>query len=79
MVKPHYQVVWDDEAKESLRNIFDYIKKRESIDQARRVRGAIMELAKTLGFIPHKFSKDPFLQSEPGENRFKAIWSYVIR
>ncbi len=78
MVKRHYQVVWDDEAKASLRKIYEYIKNRESLDQAIRVRDAIKELGKSLGFMPHKFSKDPFLESEPGENRFKAIWSYKV-
>lgn len=78
MVKRHYQVIWDDEAKVSLRKIYNYIKKRESVDQAIKVRETIKDLAKGLGFMPHKFSKDPFLEGEPGDNRFKAVWSYKI-
>jgi plasmid stabilization system protein ParE len=78
MVGRHYQVIWDDEAKASLRTIYEYIKNRESLDQAIKVRDAIKELAQSLGFLPHKFSKDPFLVGEPGENRFKAIWSYKV-
>ena len=78
MVKRHYQVIWDDEAKASLRKVYNHIKKRESIDQAIKVRDAIKDLAKSLGFMPRKFSRDPFLEGEPGDNRFKAIWSYKI-
>lgn len=78
MVKHQYQVVWDDEAKASLRKIFDYIKRSESIDQAIKVKDAIKNLAKNLGFMPRKFAKDPFMEGEPGDNRFKAIWSYKI-
>ncbi|MFO8001277.1 MAG: type II toxin-antitoxin system RelE/ParE family toxin [Marinilabilia sp.] len=78
MVKRHYQVIWDDEAKASLRKVYNYIKKRESVEQAMKVRDEIRDLAKSLGFMPHKFSKDPFLANEPGDNRFKTIWSYKI-
>jgi plasmid stabilization system protein ParE len=78
MVKKYYKVVWDDEAKASLRNIYNYIKKRESIDQARKVRDEIRDLTKSLGFMPHKYVEDPFLKGEPGDNRFKVIWSYKI-
>lgn len=78
MVKKHYKVIWDDEAKASLRSIYNYIKKRESIEQARKVRDEIKDLAKSLGFIPHKYSEDPFLKDEPGDNRFKVIWSYKL-
>jgi plasmid stabilization system protein ParE len=78
MVKKNYKVVWDDEAKASLRSIYNYIKNKESIDQARKVRDEIKDLAKSLGFMPHKYAKDPFLKDEPGDNRFKAIWSYKL-
>ena len=78
MVKRNYKVIWDDEAKASLRKISNYIKNRESIDQAIKVRDAIKNLARNMGFIPHKFTKDPFLDGEPGDNRFKVIWSYKI-
>jgi plasmid stabilization system protein ParE len=78
MVKKHYKVIWDDEAKSSLRSIYNYIKKRESVEQAKKVRVEIIDLAKSLGFMPHKYSEDPFLKNEPGDNRFKAIWSYKL-
>ena len=78
MVKKNYIVIWDDEAKASLRSIYNYIKKRESIDQARKIRDGIRDLAKSLGFMPHKYMEDPFLKDEPGDNRFKVIWNYKL-
>lgn len=77
-MKKHYKVIWDDEAKASLRSIYNYIKKKESVEQAKRVRDEIIELTKGLGFMPHKYVADPFLNDEPGDNRFKVIWSYKI-
>ena len=78
MVKKHYSVIWDDEAKASLRRIYNYIKNRESIDQARKVRDEIRDLTRSLGFMPQKYTEDPFLKDEPGDIRFKSIWSYKI-
>lgn len=36
------KVVWDDEAKKSLRSVYDHIKDRESVRVARRVRTEIL-------------------------------------
>jgi plasmid stabilization system protein ParE len=55
MVKQIYNVIWDNEAKESLKKIYNYIKDRESIDQARKVRDEIRDLAKSLVSMPSKF------------------------
>lgn len=78
MVKQHYKVIWSDDAKAALRSVYNYIKKRESVEQARKVRDEIRDLGKSLGFMPHKYTEDPFLKEEPGDNRFKVIWSYKI-
>jgi plasmid stabilization system protein ParE len=78
MVKRNYKVIWDDQAKASLRKIFNYIKNKESVEQAINVMNEIRDLAKSLGFMPHKYSEDPFLKDESGDIRFKAIWSYKI-
>jgi plasmid stabilization system protein ParE len=72
------KVIWDDEAKKSLRNIYFYIKNRESQTQAIRVRKKIVEQAKTLSSFPEKFVEEPNLKSERGNYRFKVIWSYKI-
>lgn len=78
MVKKHYKVVWDDEAKASLRRVYNYIKKRESPQQATKVRTEISELAKSLGFMPRKYTRDPFMEKDRRDIRFKAIWSYKL-
>ena len=78
MVKRNYKVIWEDQATASLRSIFTYIKKRETTDQARKVSNEIRDLAKSLGFMPHKYAEDTFLKEDPGDTRFKVIWSYKI-
>jgi len=65
MVKRNYKVIWEDSAKASLRSIYNYIKKRESEDQAKKVRDVIRDLARSLGFMPHKYVEDPFLKKNP--------------
>ena len=40
------KVVWDDEAKKSLRSVYDHIKDRESVRVARRVRTEILKQVK---------------------------------
>lgn len=78
MVKRNYKVRWDDAAKASLRRIYNYIKNKESVDQAILVRNEIRDLAKSLGFMPRKYVADPFFKDESCDIRFKAIWSYKI-
>ena len=78
MVKQPFKVIWDDEAKASLRRIYNYIKKRESAGRAKRVRDEITDLAKNLAFMPKKFSKEEYLRDEGGDIRFKSVWSYKI-
>lgn len=41
MVKKNYKVVWQDEAKSSLRRIYIFIKKQESKEQAIKVRSKL--------------------------------------
>ena len=62
MVKKHYKVVWQDEAKASLRKVYNYIKKQESREQATQVRSEIKKQGDSLGFMPHKYTRDPFLE-----------------
>jgi plasmid stabilization system protein ParE len=78
VVKRHYKVIWDDEAKASLRRIYNYIKKRELKEQATRVRSEIKKEGDSLGFMPHKYTKDPHLEKYHRNIRFKAIWSYKL-
>lgn len=78
MVKKKLKVVWNDEAKYALKNIYDYIKQRESTERAKKVRKEITASAKNLNVFPEKFAEDPYLKDEPGNYRFKIIWSYKI-
>jgi plasmid stabilization system protein ParE len=78
MVKRKLGIVWGDEAKDALKSIYKYIKKRESIEKAKKVRNEIVASAKDLNIFPEKFAEDPHLKNEPGNYRFKVIWSYKI-
>lgn len=78
MVKKKVGIIWDDEAKRSLRSIYNYIKKRESAEVAKKVRNEIAAHAKSLNNFPEKFEDEPNLKDEPGNHRYKVIWSYKI-
>ena len=78
MVKKRVKIIWDDEVKKSLRNIYNYIKGRESIEVAKKVRNEISSQAKSLNDFPEKFEKEHHLENEPGNYRYKVIWSYKI-
>ena len=41
MVNKWLNIIWDNEAKKALRNIYNYIKGRELIDIAKKVRNEI--------------------------------------
>lgn len=78
MVKKKLKIIWNDEAKYALKSIYNYIKKRESEDRARKVRSEIAASAQNLNIFPEKFVEDPYLEDELGNYRFKVIWSYKI-
>lgn len=78
MVKNKIKVIWDDEAKRSLRSIYDYLKSKESIQVAKKVRDEITAQAKELVIFPEKFEKEPVLKDEPGNYRYKVVCSYKI-
>lgn len=41
MVKKRLKIIWDDEAKQSLRSIYNYIRSHESLEVAKKVRNKI--------------------------------------
>jgi len=51
VVKKHYKVVWQDEAKASLHKVYNFIKKQESKERAIRVISEIKKQGDSLGFI----------------------------
>jgi plasmid stabilization system protein ParE len=72
------KIIWDNEAKRSLRSIYDYLKHKESIRVARKVRDEIVNQTKSLNQFPEKFVQEPLLKNERGNFRYKVIWSYKI-
>ncbi|NOS90879.1 MAG: type II toxin-antitoxin system RelE/ParE family toxin [Cyclobacteriaceae bacterium] len=78
MVKKKSKILWDIEAKKLLLSIYNYIKYRESQGQAQRAKKRILKEVRNLILFPEKFSVEPHLQSEKGNYRFRAIWSYKI-
>ncbi len=78
MVNKKMEIIWDDEAKKSLRNIYYYIKDNQSIEVAKKVRDRIVSQAKTLNNFPEKFEKEHNLEDEVGNFRSMIIWSYKI-
>lgn len=78
MVNKEIKIIWDDEAKRSLRSIFNYIKNKESVRVAKKVKNEIVALTKELVIFPEKFEKEPVLKDEPENYRYKVIWSYKI-
>lgn len=61
-----------------MRSIYEYIKGRESISVAIKVRSEIVKQTKTLSKFPEKFEREPILRSEAGNFRYKVIWSYKV-
>lgn len=78
MVKKKLDIIWDDEAKKSLRGIYNQIKSRESIEVAKKVRNEVITGTKSLCDFPEKFEEEQNLKNEPGNYRYKVIWSYKI-
>ena len=77
-MKKKLSIIWDDEAKRSLKSINEYIKSRESTRVAAKVRSEITRQIKTLNQFPEKFEEESILKSEVGNFRYKVIWSYKI-
>jgi plasmid stabilization system protein ParE len=68
---------WDKLAKESLDDIYEYIRK-ESPQNARKVKKALVKLVSTLNHFPEKYSREEFLEDEPENYRSVSKWSYKI-
>ncbi len=77
MVKKRLPVRWDPKAKDSLDSIFDYIA-ADSISTARHVKKSLIQLAKSLGHFPEKYSREEYLIDEPRNYRSVSKWRYKI-
>ena len=78
MVKKKIPIIWDNEAKKSLRSIYYYIKARESVRAARKVRDKIISETRSLNNFPEKFEQEHNLENELGNIRYKVVWSYKV-
>jgi plasmid stabilization system protein ParE len=78
MVKGKLRIIWDNEARNSLKSIYDYIKNRESEDVAKKVRGEIVSQVKMLLNFPEKYAREHYLNEEKGDFRYKVVWRYKI-
>lgn len=76
-MKKNYRVVIPPIAKESLREIFEYIK-TDSPSAAIKVQKKLIEVAKSLKNLPERFSKESFLSEKKGNYRSVVQWHYKI-
>jgi plasmid stabilization system protein ParE len=60
-VNQTYRVLWDNEAKASLKAIVAYIRK-DSPAAAQKVKQALLRLAASLKQLPDRFSTEPYLE-----------------
>ncbi|WP_162633066.1 type II toxin-antitoxin system RelE/ParE family toxin [Echinicola strongylocentroti] len=75
--KKRLPVRWDNEAIESLRDIYEYIK-ADSPSGALKVRQTLLSLARSLGDFPEKYVSEPSLKEEPGNYRSVSKWNYKL-
>lgn len=71
------KVIWSVSARDELKQIYDYIKK-DSQDQAKRVKSSIIKEAQNISHFPEKFEKERFLEGMEQEFRSRTIWNYKI-
>jgi plasmid stabilization system protein ParE len=77
MKKKTYRVVIPPTAKESLRDIIEYIK-ADSPTAAAKVRHKLIEVADSLKHVPERFSKEEYLSERVGNYRSVTQWHYKI-
>lgn len=77
MRKKNYRVVIPPTAKESLRDIVEYIRK-DSATAAIKVRKKLLAIAKSLNTQPERFSKEEYLSMMHGNYRSVTQWHYKI-
>ncbi|CAN5224015.1 hypothetical protein BH09BAC1_BH09BAC1_10570 [soil metagenome] len=70
-------VHWDDEAKQALKEIVQFIAK-DSQAGALHVKKTLLKLSRTLGRFPNKFPQESLLNEIPGNYRSVAKWNWKI-
>ncbi|MCB9185387.1 MAG: type II toxin-antitoxin system RelE/ParE family toxin [Flavobacteriales bacterium] len=76
-LKNRRSVVISRSAQKSIREIYSYIKQRESKAVAHKVRQAIIEKCRSLGEFSG-YSKERYLDKLEGDYRSVTIWDYNI-
>jgi len=72
-----YQVIWDIKAKQSLKDIFLYLKE-ESPSAANKVRNELLKLTSSLEKMPERFSSEYYLRDKGNEYHSVTKWSFKI-
>ena len=72
-----FPVIWDKNAKESLRDIYLYIKE-ESPYSAKKVRLEILKITASLSKMPERFSTEKYLSKKGKEYHSVTKWNYKI-
>ena len=76
-MKNRYRVIMPSDAKASLRDIIEYIKKRSPL-AAEKVRKGLLKKVKGLADFPERFSKEEYLSGKDGNYRSVSVWHYKI-
>lgn len=76
-MKKKLKVVWDLEAKESLKSIYEYIKE-ESPQGAKKVKNTILTSTRILAQNPLMYEKDRFRNNDDDSYRAYEVYSYRI-
>lgn len=77
MVIKTYTVIWDIEAKNELKEIYQYIYK-ESPAAAKKVKNEIVTSTKKLQKMPERFASERYLTHKGKEYHSFTRWSYKI-
>lgn len=76
-MEKQYRVIMPRTAKQSLRDIVEYIKK-DSPTAASIVRKGLIESAKSLEKLPERFAAETYLSGKKGNYRSLTRWHFKI-
>jgi len=76
-MKKKYRVIIPKSAKESLRDIIEYVK-LDSPTAARKIRQRLIDIASSLDTLPERFKREEYLSKKTGNYRSVTQWHYKI-
>lgn len=77
MVNPGRRIIIDAEAKQSLRDAYEYIR-TQSLQNAEKVRSGILDSIKMLGSNPEMYPPDKYRNDHDKSFRAYELYSYRI-